>query len=350
MASLGDDVISRIREYATETREAHEGEMDVDASDMETRLDHTLKELQERVKQQQIALEKLRAASPISVPTAPSADPRERLKQIIVLKEAYKRLTPSEPFLPSRGSLLPALIAARTIQQTISGTKEAITSTQDQLKQTETLLRQEGSNLHDANLISSSIENRIETLQAQQVAKSQKTASQVANEMIRTKERQIQAYDSEMKKLGEAFEVFVDDHLAGMLAAEELGGPVVGDMMDVGDDTLAAGFTHQGKAKSSKKKVSEPKRQRRIDEIWGDKAANDEGEPLTERDVAGKEFRELVEELFASLVGTGGSGAYVELGRESAASRFLVRAKIAQFHPKDARKLRLIDFGRELDD
>jgi hypothetical protein len=28
----------------------------------------------------------------------------------------------------------------------------------------------------------------------------------------------------------------------------------------------------------------------------------------------------------------------------------LVRAKVAQFHPKDARRLRLIDFGRELDD
>jgi hypothetical protein len=45
-----------------------------------------------------------------------------------------------------------------------------------------------------------------------------------------------------------------------------------------------------------------------------------------------------------------GPGVYVDLPRESAAARFLVRSKCAQFHPKDARKLRLIDFGGEIDD
>jgi hypothetical protein len=58
----------------------------------------------------------------------------------------------------------------------------------------------------------------------------------------------------------------------------------------------------------------------------------------------------LIEDLFATLVGPGGGKAYYDLEKESAASRFLVRAKIAQFHPKDAKKMRLIDFGRELDD
>lgn len=61
-------------------------------------------------------------------------------------------------------------------------------------------------------------------------------------------------------------------------------------------------------------------------------------------------MRQLIGNLFATLRGPGGGKVYYPLERESAASRFLVRAKVAQFHPKDAKKLRLIDFGKELDD
>ncbi|KAF2500204.1 hypothetical protein BU16DRAFT_523014 [Lophium mytilinum] len=204
--------------------------------------------------------------------------------------------------------------------------------------------------MHDANLITTAMANRIERLRAQKEAKSQKTPQEVAKDMIDAKQRQKKRYDEEEKKLAQAFEIFVDEQLAGMLAAEDLGGPVVGDMMDVDDDMLATGFTQQGRLKTSKQQISEPRRQRRLDEIWGAKATTEEGEHLTEIDAAGIEFRELIQKLFTSLAGSKSTDAYVALERESAASRFLIRAKIAQFHPKDARKLRLIDFGRELDD
>jgi len=156
-----------------------------------------------------------------------------------------------------------------------------------------------------------------------------------------------------MQTLGEAMNDFVNDYLAAMLAAEELGGPVVGEMLDVEDDTLAAGFTRKGRPKSTQKFLSEKTRQRRIDQIWGSKAAVDDGgkdEPPTEAEAADAEMRKLIENLFATLIGLGGGKAYFQLERDSAASRYLVRAKVAQFHPKDAKKLRLIDFGRELDD
>ena len=107
----------------------------------------------------------------------------------------------------------------------------------------------------------------------------------------------------------------------------------------------------EGKAKSTKKAVSDKTRQRRIDQIWGNKAAIEaDEEPPTEAEAADAEMRQLIENLFATLIGPGGGNGYYELDRDSAATRFLVRAKIAQFHPKDARKLRLVDFGRELDD
>jgi hypothetical protein len=271
----------------------------------------------------------------------------------VAVKDAYNSLKPVAPFLPAKGSVLPALLATRTLQQNIQGTKEAIASIQKRIVTAESTLRREEANLHDAHLITKAMEDRIERLRTEQEDRSQKTPNQLAKELIEAKQAQKTIYEEEMTRLGQAFEDFVNDHLAAMLAAEELGGPVVGDMLDVENDTLAAGFTKKGKAKakSTKKQVSDKTRQRKIDEIWGDKAIGaEDDEPLTEAEAADNEMRKLVENLFATLTGPGGSRAYCELDRDSAASRFLVRAKIAQFDPKDAKRLRLIDFGRELDD
>ncbi len=60
----------------------------------------------------------------------------------------------------------------------------------------------------------------------------------------------------------------------------------------------------------------------------------------------------MTEELMNASVAAEGNStlAYVTLQRESAAARFLVRAKIAQFAPRDARRIRLIDFGKRLDE
>jgi hypothetical protein len=276
------------------------------------------------------------------------------LQQLIAVKDAYRRLNSTATYLPAPGSVLPALLAARTLQQNIKGTKDAITSTQSQLDVQEPNLRQEEALLHDAQLLSQSMENRIERLRSQHEDRSQKTPAQLARELIAAKRAKKESYGKEIQRMGGAMNDFINDYLSSMLAAEELGGPVVGDMLDVEDDILAAGFTKKGRPKSSKKPASDKTRQRRIDQIWGKKTAVDdqeeEEEPPTEAEAADAEMRQLIENLFATLMGPGGGKAYFQLQRDSAASRFLVRAKIAQFHPKDARKLRLIDFGRELDD
>jgi hypothetical protein len=257
------------------------------------------------------------------------------------------------PFLPSQGSILPALLVARALQRNVHEAKEAIAATQIQVTQTDATLQREEANLQDANLLALTLESRIDKLRAQHEDRSQKTAAQLAKELIAAKRTQKNGYDEVMQTLGEALNDFINDYLAAMVAAEELGGPVVGDMLDVEGDTLAAGFTRQGRAKSSKKPVPEKMRQRRIDQIWGGKTVieeDDEDEPPTEAEAADAELRQLIENLFAILTGPGGGKAYYQLERDSAASRFLVRAKIAQFHPKDAKRLRLIDFGRELDE
>ena len=112
--------------------------------------------------------------------------------------------------------------------------------------------------------------------------------------------------------------------------------------------------TIRGKQKGARVPSTKKSASRRIDEIWGEATTDGRKsrEPRDEKSAAAAEMRELTEQLLNNLVeAEGGEGdAYVELQRESAVARFLVRAKVAQFHPRDARRLRLIDFGRDLDD
>jgi len=268
------------------------------------------------------------------------------LRQLRALKSAYETVTPKEPYLPPADSLIPALLALRTTGKCITESQACITTTTSDLQKLQKRLETEQANLRDAQLIQNGLESRISTLEQNIEARTQKTPSQIAKEMVKEMKTKTKHYDTEMIRLIRAFNAFIDEHLAGMLAAEELGGPIVGGIMDVDEEMLEAGFSTQGKARKPKANVNQDKRQRRIDEIWGQKA--DDEEPWNEQEAAGAEMRTLTEELLNSLVE--GPGTYVELKRESAAARFLVRAKVAQFHPKDATRLRLIDFGGEIED
>ncbi|KAI9803896.1 MAG: hypothetical protein M1825_001776 [Sarcosagium campestre] len=315
------------------------------------RLDQTLEDLRERIQQQRESLEKLRQAAPshsLNL-TKPSYDPKIHLRQLRTIRAAYDRLTHSEfSNLPPPDTPLPALLALRTTHSLNRETKTAITETQEKFELALKRLEQEEQHGEDARRLAASLGNRIAQLQTQLEERSQKSPSQAAEELLSDIEKRRKAYHTETRRLVKAFNRFIDKHLAAMLAAEELGGPVAGDLLGVSDATLEAGFSHHGKAKKPVESSNEPKRQRRIDEIWG----QGNGDERTERGAAGMEMRKLSEDLLnASALAVEGSGSeYVELDRESAAARFLVRAKIAQFHPRDSKRLRLIDFGRELED
>lgn len=248
--------------------------------------------------------------------------------------------------------MLPTFLVTRALQQNIQGTKQAIATVEAQIKITEDSLRREEANRQDARLILASLSSRRARLDADIENRSRKNPDQLAKELIAAKRARKEKYDEETQRLEDAINDFINDYLSPMLAAEELGGPVVGDMLQVENETLAAGFTKKGKAKSTKKPLSDKTRQRRIDQIWGKSVPieDEDEEPLTEAEAADHEMRTLLENLFVTLNGPGRGTMYYDLERDSAASRFLVRAKVAQFHPKDARRLRLIDFGRELDE
>ena len=296
--------------------------------------------------------DQLRASSTIAAPAEPSPDPVARLYQLRLIKTAYEYLTPIEPSLPPEDSSLPAVLAIRDTQNCITETKSSIINSQQKLVQAKKHLEQEEADLRDARLITSALENRIDKLREYETTRSQRSPDQAARERLQEQQKRKILYDKEIRKLIRAFNDFTDKHLSAMLAAEELGGPVVGGIMGVEDDLLEVGFTTQGKAKRlrSLSSLDDRKRQRRIDEIWGrlEDSGDETTSPRSEKDAAGAEMRALTEDLLNAAADGATSSAYVELQRDSAAARFLVRARVAQFHPRDARKLRLIDFGKEL--
>ncbi|KAF5125821.1 hypothetical protein E5D57_010511 [Metarhizium anisopliae] len=314
-------------------------------------LSFTLKELQRKVRDHQADLDKNRSAQ-----TEVSLSPED---QATIIKTALANInTTSEPFLPFPGSVLPALLALRRAHQTITESRAYLESHASEAERERKQLESDRTNLKDQHLLTDALTSRIAALRQELVAKAEMRPEDSAREKMDELRAKTKAYDKERKQLMRALLDFIDNQLAPMLAAEELGGPVVGDVMEVDPDDLAAGFNAQGKLKKSKG-VGEDKRQRRIDEIWGAAAGRTSGggggggrvDGEEEIQAAGREMRELTEELSNRLVQAKGdnSASYVVLERESAAARFLVRSKVAQFHPKDANRLRLIDFGRDLE-
>ena len=213
-------------------------------------------------------------------------------------------------------------------------------------------LDQEEDDLRDARLLSDALEKQVEKLRLEHEEQSQKPSEDLAREIIQKQHQRKIHHVKELRKLVKAFNKFVEEHLAAMLAAEELGGPVVGDMIEIDESTLEAGFNKQGKAKRSRADAADGdgRRKRRIDGIW--RSPSDDEDVVigdrNEKDAAHADFRKLTEDLLNAAAGEGNATPYVNLRRETSAVRFLVREKVAQFHPTDARKLRLVDFAGEM--
>lgn len=271
------------------------------------------------------------------------------------MAEAYRNIAGSEPLLPFPDSVLPALIALRTTNSTITESRIFLASQQISLQESQDRLGAEQANFSDQKALTRALENRIQSLRDGIASRTAMSPGQIAREKISELKQQIKDTDADRSRLLSALKGFIDEPLASMLAAEQIGGPVAGDMMDVDSDTLEAGFSTAGKRKKAKADTSSNKRQRRIDDMLGGGAERpgEDGAPeLNRRTAARDEMQELVEELMNKLTAADGStsDAYVNIPEESAAVRFLTRVKVAEFHPRDSKRLRLVDFGREIED
>ena len=281
---------------------------------------------------------------------SPAPDLAERLHQLRTIKSGYERLAAKDPLLPTSDSALPSLLALRRVGKVVSEDKAHLSIKQEQIAEARQRRAKEELKVREENLLTEALNKRIEELRLDHTEKSQRTAAEEAQRLIEEERKRRLDLDRDRKALTRTLVNFINDPLARMLAAEDLGGPVVGELLDISDEMLEAGFTPLGKPKKHKPSAGDQddeKRRRRIAQIWGNGEEDDSEDDLpgTEREAAALHMRSLVEELLnAAADMKADEGTYVEIKKDSAAVRFLVRANVAEFHPEDARKLRLIDF------
>ncbi|KAL3460448.1 hypothetical protein BJX64DRAFT_263108 [Aspergillus heterothallicus] len=311
----------------------------------ERKLDDTLKELQDRVKRQEEDLRRLRTANTKDISEI-DTDPSSRIAQIRRAKRAYDSLLKSETDLPKPESPLPSLIALEETSRIIQDSKISVSVTADKLATARQRLKLEENNLRDAQSIRDGLRNRLENIKENRSTGREKLPSEVAREILEEQQRRKNDLDKDTDRIRQSLYSFCDETVASMIAAENLGGPAAGDDADVSDATLAAGYTRHGKPRKPRSTETDDQgsNQRRIDVMLSWQTGQERNQLGNRREAAAAEMHKLLDALLD------GGSSYTDLAQESAASRFLVRAKVAQFHPRDARRLRVVDFGRLLHD
>lgn len=247
----------------------------------------------------------------------------------------------TEEELPVTDSVLPSLIAIEETSRLIKGSKTSVQVTAETLSRDRERLQVEETNLRDSRAIEAGLRERLLRIRSTNARKQEQTPSEVAQEMVRDQKKKNKRIIRASEELKQSLGNFIDEKLAPMLAAEDLGGPTVGDALEIPDATLNVGYTAHGKPKKPKEPAEASDGQQRIDQFL--RQSGDGSSARNKREAAATEIHELLGSLLEA------SNSYVTLDRDSAISRFLVRAKVAQFHPRDARRLRLIDFGRSLE-
>ncbi|KAJ5662084.1 uncharacterized protein N7477_009700 [Penicillium maclennaniae] len=342
---VSEDTVQRIQKFvqnrqAAETEAAGEPLRATNLQAYTHRLDETLRELQEQVRRQEDELKKLREIRSHGLLDNLN-DPWVRVAQARRAKKAYDSLLKAEDDLPPRGSILPSLVAVADTSQLIKESKVSVTVTAEKISTDRERLRVEEANLRDSRAIAHGLRERIQHIRSTNGRKQKQTPTQLAQDLVKEQKRKNKELDRASAALKVSLDSFIDERLAPMLAAEDLGGPTVGDALEVSDATLKAGYTAHGKPKKPKQPAGpESSSQQRIDRFL--QRNDDSLNQMTQREAAATEVHELLDALLEA------GNSYVDLKRDSAASRFLVRSKVAQFHPRDARRLRLIDFGRSL--
>ncbi|KAJ5773247.1 hypothetical protein N7457_008143 [Penicillium paradoxum] len=340
---ISDQTVQKIQKFAEKRRDAElESEKEpLSGTTLHVytrRLDATLQGLQEQVKRQQDELNKLRELNSLDL-TETGTDTWARVSQARRAKKAYDSLLKTDDEHPATDSVLPSLLALEETARLVQENKVSVTMTAEQLSVDRERLRTEEANLRDSQSIASGLRERIKRIRTANERKGEQTPSQVAREQLGEQKKRNKELDHTSAKLKVSLDKFIDETLAPMLAAEDLGGPTVGDAFEVSDAALKAGYTAHGKPKKQKEPVeSEDGSQQRIDKFM---KRNVDESSINKREAAAKEMHDLLDAMLEA-------NSYIDLTRDSASSRFLVRAKVAQFHPRDARRLRLIDFGRSL--
>ena len=314
--------------------------------------------------------------SDTTLPRQPSEDLREHLLQLHNIKNAFETLTPASPnavtLLPP-DSLFPGLLALRTVAQTVSNTRTAVQRTRKEIIYVQNELSRERVLLQDAREFGTNLKAQIGQISdlfgSRSSTESGLNKHEEEEDRVRTylfaaleaQEQRVGTIRQGTEHLKRAISLFSRERLAPILLEEELRRPDGGREPSVGSLNEANDYNDTGCEEkegliplrlSRKRKIQEKTlRQKDFSYSWNHvQYKEDSSLPNASLDpsIAQERVLQEIEQLIKDLVGalrSGDTGTYITLKRVSSQARYLVSAKIAEIHPKDATRLRLVDFG-----
>ena len=225
-----------------------------------------------------------------------------QLNQLDVVTAAYNALSSGDVQLPPPHSILPALLSLRNTVKSVECIKDSIKETTVSIERGRINLEEEKLGATRAQNLNSTLQARVEKLRLDMADVALKTDEELAREVVQEHSHRQDDYNVQQRRLVERLNAFIDDHLAQVIAAKDVG-------------------------------------------RFADNPHGQEESLLREKRVAGADFRKLLEDLLNAAADIDDPNPYVTATRDSASARFAIRAKLATTHPEDASKLRLLDFG-----
>ena len=288
---------------------------------------------------------------------------------------------------PSPPSPLPPLLLHRFLTSSIT-TLNTLTlpEVRAQLAKLNSEIKSEESSLRETEVLAGALQRRIgvveEALGGHGASSGSQDGSdqesQTAAGILSDLEAKSVTYTQAQRRLLRELSKFVKTYIAPMVAVESLGGPVVGEEVPLDAAGQAVDVVRNlqlGKlgrvTKVQKKGLQKEKGQQTIHSMFQgrkrgldeaeyrvpgeeeeEEAVEDEdesdGDSRAPAEIAAEEIKALLEELMNATMSP---NQYILLPEgDSAAARFLVRANVALFHSRDARKIRLVDFGKSIED
>ena len=208
------------------------------------------------------------------------------MNRIETVTAAYNALAAEDVQLPSTGSPLPALLALRSIVNTVEITKTSVRDTALAIKKARERVRKKEQDGRHTKDLTSALENRLEKLRLNAKEVLDRSFEEQAKEMLQEEHRKWNNYSSQQNKLVKDLNAFIGSDLAHVLATE-VGG----------------------------------------------------------REKAGSTFRRLLEDLLNAAAEDDVPDPYISIQQVSESTRFIIRANIASVHPNDANKICLQDLG-----
>ncbi|KAH8891036.1 hypothetical protein GQ53DRAFT_167584 [Thozetella sp. PMI_491] len=294
-------------------------------------VEQTVAELERAVQDHEAALSQLREGMVVPQFAGGAAGAKASLD---VTARAYDAVAKSEPFLPFSRSVLPALLAMRKTHRTILESRSYLKAQGASLENARKRLEIEQANLADQKALQAELEKRVQSLRDALESGAVSTPDEALQSRIQELKQQNLDCKRDRKKLMVDLGKFIREHLGRQLALEQSGGPVVGDLMELDSDDP-----------DSSRRQQPRKRKRRGQ---GQRDQSDSEDDEDQASAMAEELQELIENLLTAAAEQ--PQAYVAIREGSVPATFLVRSKVAQFHPQDAARLRLIDFGRDFED